>query len=334
MPLNFLFSVSNVHRKAPVLVSCIILTLLPGCASQITPSQYPVAVTQLTQRSATIRPGESTRDNVRAAFGEPWLQSRFWGFDLYRADDTLKELYDLVLPITVNIEGYVLVTYDKTGRVGQVTSGIAHKAHRETHGILDSQPMMLRAGELRLGVEYFKDGPLLMADASRRQDYLELRRRSASCTLILACADMHNPGRQNESGPYPDRIAIDDAEPIDPQPFLGMHCNPIGSCQPPFNSSMVQLVNPISLPPGHHRLVITSSTYKGQHETSFECSPDEVRYGIIRGHVNWDRWHNPRNSTLETAISFEEDLPPQWASYSILLYRHDHWLAEPEPDRN
>jgi hypothetical protein len=77
---------------------------------------------------------------------------------------------------------------------------------------------------------------------------------------------------------------------------------------------------------------MSSATFKGRHETSFDCSAGEVRYGIIHGHVNW-HWWGPRSSTLNTTVTFVEELPSEWASYSILLYSRNGWLVEAEPDR-
>jgi len=172
-----------------------------------------------------------------------------------------------------------------------------------------------------------------MADANRLEDYLALRRRSATCTVILACNE-----ERYQKWPYetcPDRVVIDGAEPIDLQPFFGT-CDPGSSCPPktlPAGPYMrVPMVHPITLTPGAHQLVMTSSTFKGRHEASFSCASGEVRFGIISGYVSWSAW-SPRASTLNTAITFSDDLPAQWVSYSMLLFRGDRWFVQTEPDQ-
>ena len=325
----------RVRRMVLALAPWVLLIPLPGCGFGV-PLKEPVAVTQQTQRSASIRPGESTRDSVRAVFGEPWLQSRFWGFDLYRAIDTSTELGGLFITIwpiplgifTSQVDGYVLVAYDTEGRVEQVSTGDTSKFPG------DQYPLMLRARDLSFGVEKnYQRGPQLMADANRLQDYLVLRRRSATCTLIVACEET---GYQK--WPYeacPNRVVVDNAESIDPTPFFAC-CDTGKDCPADFlqigQVMQVPLIHPVNLPAGRHRLVMTSSTFKGTNETSFECAPGEVRFGIIRGHVDWD-WWGPRTSMLNANLTFERDLPSQWKSYRMLLYRGDHWLAQPEPDR-
>ena len=94
----------------------------------------------------------------------------------------------------------------------------------------------------------------------------------------------------------------------------------------------VPTVYPLTVSPGRHLLVMTSSTFRGRHDSSFECARGEVLYGVIRGHVSWD-WWGPRTSTLATTVSFSDTLPEQWSAYSVLLYRGERWFVEPEPDR-
>lgn len=322
-------------RAAATLVVAAWLTVLTGCEFGV-PLKDPVAVVQQSQKSSVIIPGQSTRTSVQTALGEPWLQSRFWGFDLYRAHDTAKELGGpviLILPVplgvfTLQVAGYVLVTYDEAGSVTQVSSGNASRR------MGTQESLMLRARDLNLGVEKVAErGPHLMADASRLKDYLARRRSSGACTLVLACEEVKHQKWAYEA--CPDRVVIDNADPIDPQPFFGS-CDPANACPPKTMPAgpylRVPTVYPISLSPGHHRLVMTSSTFKGRHESSFECTRGDVLYGVIRGHVSWD-WWGPRTSTLDTALLLSDALPEQWSSYSVLLYRGNRWFAQPEPDR-
>jgi len=305
---------------------------LAGCGFGV-PIKDPTAVTEQTQRTETIEPGQSTRDSVRAGFGEPWLQSRYWGVDVYQALDTSTELGGLVITIwpvplgvfTYQVEGYVMVAYDPADRVVAVATGNVSNWHGEKHAL------MLRARDLNLGIEsIYERGPQLMADASRLPEYVALRREAMTCTVILACEETAYERWAYEG--CPDRVVIDDAEPMNPTPFFGA-CDPAASCPPhvlPTGQFVwVPLVYPVTLPPGPHRLTLSSSTFKGESATSFECAAGEVRYGIIHGQVSW-HWWGPRSSTLNTSVTFEEALPAKWGSYSILLYR-DRWYADPEP---
>lgn len=336
MSLEFLHLAMGMRRWAYALALWVLIMQFAGCRFGVPLNKEPVVVTQQ-QRSATILPGESTRDSVRAALGEPWLQSRYWGVDVYRARDTYKELggtFFTILPVplgvfTSDVDGYVLVAYDALGRVVQVSSG--KRSGLRFPELYFVEPLMLRARDLNLGVESVgQRGVHLMADPHRLSGYLELSRQSASCTVVLAFDE------KNSYQHYPDRVVIDNAEPIDLQPFFGS-CETGKSCPPQIRQGgqyvTVRLVHPVTLPPGSHRLVMTDSSFKGRYEANFQCAPGEVRYGIIRGHSNCDLWW--QTCTLEAAaVIFEDRMPAQWESYSMLLYRGARWFAQPEPDRH
>jgi hypothetical protein len=296
----------------------------------------PVAVKQQAQHSIELRFGESTRNDVHEALGEPLLQSGYWGFDLFRANDISTEIrvfFITILPIPVGVftspvEGYVLVAYDNAGRIAQVSTGDV------SNDRFPGDFQMLRARDISFGIDkYHQRGLTLMADAARLQGYVAVRRPSGTCTVIMACDD-----NEYQKWPYetcPDRVAIDDAEPFDPRPFFG-HCEPGRSCSPnTLNATgplrWMQTVHPITLRPGSHRLTMSSATFKGRYETSFECAAGEVRYGIIRGNVNW-HWWSPQSSTLNTAVTFTDALPGKWASHNILLYNRNGWVVEAEPE--
>lgn len=339
MPLNFFPFNVRVRRLGSAFALWILLIQLASCGGAGISLKEPVAVKQQARRSAEFRLGESTRDDVLTALGEPWLMSSFWGFDLFRAGDSSKEIgvfFITILPLPVGVstsqvEGYVLVAYDNTDRIAQIATGNVTR-----NMFPDGFRMLLRARDLSFGIDmYHQRGRTLMADANRLQDYLALRRRSGTCTVILACDE--DAYQKWEYETCPDRVAIDDAEPFDPRPFFG-YCEPGKSCPPKTLHATNSLpgwmptVHPVTLQPGPHRLAMSSATFKGRHETSFECSAGEVRYGIIRGHVRW-HWWGPRSSTLNPTVTFVEELPSEWASYSILLYSRNGWIVEAEPKR-
>jgi len=117
-----------VRRLAAVLACLVALT---GCGWGV-PLRKPELVTQQEASRATIRPGESTRAEVREILGEPWLASRYWRTEVYRVSDKRTEaqgFFILVLPIpmgvfTAKLRSYVLVAYDDEDRVSQVASAV------------------------------------------------------------------------------------------------------------------------------------------------------------------------------------------------------------------
>jgi len=105
-------------RPGLLLLSLLLLTaLLGGCGFGI-PVKDPTQVRQQVEQSMKIRIGESSRADVRTLLGEPWLESDFWHFELYRAESEQKELSFFVfftppVPIGVftwKIGGFVLVS--------------------------------------------------------------------------------------------------------------------------------------------------------------------------------------------------------------------------------
>ena len=128
--------------------------------------QESTLVTQQAKRTVSVRIGESSRADVQAALGEPWLLSTFWRFDVFRAEDEQTEVDFLVaiwpVPIgvfTMKVGGYVLVAYDPAGRVAQVASGSASR------GSLVREDLMLRTDDLTLANEPIDErGLQLFAD--------------------------------------------------------------------------------------------------------------------------------------------------------------------------
>jgi len=337
MPSDFLPSASFVRRSVLVLAAWILLAQLSACGGFGIPLKQPEAVEHQARSALELRPGETTRAEVRAAFGEPWLKSGFWDFDLYRTEDISREIgvfVIVVLPLPVGVftsqvGGYVLIAYDNGARIAQVSlDRLADNVFSEEFGTL-------RARDITFGIERIeRRGAVLTADANRLPDYLAARGRTGTCTVVVSCDE-----KSYAKWPYetcPDRVTIDNAEPFDARPFF-IRCDPAGDCPPGSLHATtpmrwVPTVRPVSLQPGSHRLVMTSSTFQGRQETGFECGAGETQYAIIGGHVDW-HWWSPRTSTLHTAVTFVRELPAGWESRSVLLYSRDGWVAAPEPDR-
>jgi len=108
--------------------------------------QESTLVTQQAKRTVSVRIGESSRADVQAALGEPWLLSTFWRFDVFRAEDEQREVD-------------FLVAYEPAWRVAQVASGSASR------GSLVREDLMLRTDDLTLANEPIDErGLQLFAD--------------------------------------------------------------------------------------------------------------------------------------------------------------------------
>jgi hypothetical protein len=318
--------------KRAVLAAIGLLWLVAGCGFGI-PLERPTRVTDQERRSVALQAGVSSREDVRAALGEPWLESAFWRFEVYRAVAEEKELGFVVLftpPIPIGLTraevgGFVLVAYDDAGRVTALRAGQA----RRGSGLYDS--LMLRAGDLYLGIEpQYRRGPQVFADDTRLEGYLDRRRRASTCTLLLACQQASVTEKWPDEG-CPDRITIDGSIVADPSPYVGA-CTAGTSCpaaavhEGPY--ARVPVLMPVMLRPGEHRVVIGSSVFKGTGETSFACAAGEVRYGILRGAVTW-HWWGPRRSTLAATMTLSDRAPRDPRSFALVVHRGDGPVAEP-----
>jgi len=315
-----------------IALTLLALAVLEGCAFGI-PLKKSTVVPQQAERSATIRLGEAMRAEVRAALGDPWLESDLWRAEVYRSDDKRTELgfaVAIVIPVPVGVfsekrHGYVLVTYDAAGRVSEVSPGVA------SDGMLASNTgkwLAIRAGEISFVVDPVgnKTRSTLLADASRLAGYLEERRRADGCTLVAACA--------GDEG-CPDELAVDGGEPFDPSPVTAL-CAPGAPCPKGAQPTetliegkrfvLVPVLHAIDVAPGRHHLRVTSSRIRGGAETSFECAQGEALFGAIRSHAVGASWFS--KGTLEATVTFSATPPAAWESYSIELVRNGRWLVE------
>ena len=331
--LSFKFSV---RRLGLAFALWIVLIQLSSCAELAIPLKKPAVARQQAQHIAEFRLGKSTRDDVRTALGEPLVQSNFWGFDLFKAVGTSKEIgvalmMGIPMPFgyfTTQVESYVLVAYDNAGRIAQVASDY----HSESYAS-DSSFSLLRARDINFDTYYEYNmnnvrGLILTVDAIRLQDYLALVRPPGTCTVIMACDETIR--KWNFPNTCPSRIAIDNSYPLEIHSFFGRSCEPGRSCPPAtFNNEgilkrdMIPMVQPFILQPGPHRLLVGNPDFKIRSETSFECSAGEVRYGILK-------W---RSVAPNVSVTFVDELPAGWGSYSFLLYYRFSWLVESEPSR-
>ncbi len=316
-------------------VGCLALACaaLGGCWGFGIPVKEDTRVNRQAESSVTIRIGESTRVDVRAALGEPWLRSDFWRAELYRADDKRMEVEFIgviIYPVPIGVfsekvHGYVLVTYDTADRVSQLSAGSVHEGLIATN---EDKWLMLRADDVTFAIDVgrAKPRPALVADSTRLREYLAGREHAASCTLVAACT---------EDAGCPDEVAIDAGKPFNPSPVtvlcaLAGPC-PAGTRTPGYEVNgkgfvNVPVLHVISVPPGPHRLVITSSVLDGRGEESFECAAGQILYGSVRSRVEGASWWS--SGKLQATVTFAAATPESRDGQSIVLYRNGQWLEE------
>lgn len=280
-----------------------VVCTLVGCGFRV-PVQETTAISEQREKRAVLLIGTSTRADVRAALGTPEVESERWRVDLYRAEEERREVefvVVLVLPVPVGAfrvkeRGYVLVAYDEAGRVSDVASGSASEgivAEDATHWLV------LRADDLTLVVDPVKTKPrtTLLADAGRLPAYLQTRRKSADCTLVVAC----DPGER-----CPEEFALEGGDAIEPRPIEVLTGSSI--------VDRIPIVHALSVAPGSHRIA--------GGKDSFECVPGDVVYANVRGAAG--RRDEPKSSFSKTPPSDRVDLP-------LVLHRNGRWWVDRLP---
>ncbi len=317
-------------RPRNVAAALVAAALGGACAANV-PLTHPAAVEEQARRGATVEVGRSTRADVHAALGEPWLASRGWGFEAYEAHAERRELaivsvFTPPFPIGVfrhHVRGLVLTTYDATDTVADVAVGSAPDD--------DLRGLWIQAGAITVARAAAESrGLQALVDPAALARYLAQRRSSAGCTIALACAPSEDDRWLDES--CPDRVSVDDGKPFDLRGVF-VSCEG-GKCPDGARASggfaRVPVVAPIALAPGAHRLAFASATFQGSSEQRFPCGAGDVIYGVLRGEVK-RHWWGPTRSTLAVRAELSEREPPEVAGRRGLLYRDGSWLAEPEP---
>jgi hypothetical protein len=316
------------------------LAILGGCEIAVPVHQSRLEQLQA-ERMAGIRPGESTRAEVQGVLGEPWLESRDWRVELYRASDersVIPVVIVLVFPApmglyTDELHGYTLVGYDADGRVSEVSSAIATRGSWWRGPLYGRQDLAIRADDLTFLIDSGRHRPALLADPARLPEYMALRRAASTCTLVVAC-DL-------DAG-CPDQVGVDVANSLDPSPIL-TSCDPRQGCprptvatEPPPDGpgfQFVYTVSPIGVPPGDHRLVVTSSVLDGRSEAAFTCSAGQVLHAAVHSRVEGaSRWF--ARKTMLATVAFSSEAPSAWAGRMLALYRGDRWVVERAPESN
>jgi hypothetical protein len=292
------------------LVALTALTGLGGCIPVALPERVPNDVDAYTRQSASIHSGETTRAEVHMMLGDPWRSSRYWQTDVHlflavQRTYTIWTGLAVFFPEATDVgwDGYVLVAYDDDDRVTAVDSG----ARATTRAY-----MMLRASDITFAKIPRKHAYelVLLASGPRLSDYLRLRPQAGNCKLIVAC----EPGAA-----CPDRVAIDNTLAFDPS-FVSLACDSGSACphgarpRAAEDFALVPVLQPLILSAGEHRVVVGSSSMKGDTEGMVNCPAGETRYARIQGDVSPERG-------LQATIVVVDNMPDGWSDYSIVIWR-------------
>lgn len=299
----------------------LVALVLAGCGGFNTTVRKPETLQAYESQRAAIVAGQATRDEVRALLGEPWLESRRWGFELYRLSDQRRDVEWVMAPLIPvpmgafkrEVNTYTLVTWNDHGIISDLSFGTV------VSGAQDEDMFVISSGHLTLAVDASLREPamILWAEHSRLGSFLEARRESANCTLVVACDAGKN---------CPDVVVgVDDNPPlIGPPAFGPWYARGESTCT---SNSASKLVYPLDLAPGNHRLQLRSiyPLCKGEADIEFTCAAGQVRFGRLGALERQQR----RNCSMTLTADFADALPPDWAGRGITLWKNGQWLVEP-----
>jgi len=183
----------------PVLAACCFVGLTAGCYGFTAGVEEPNLAAQSAQLQSRIEPGTTTRPEVHRLLGTPIFESREWGVELYRSDQTDISTYwlgILMVPIpdwpeVREYRLYPVVVYSTAGVVQGVGAGRYEEHHR---GIgVPKSPGGTNADILgfTLAVEACDEPSCiwLMAPADRGATLLRAPPASGRCVINLAKPD-------------------------------------------------------------------------------------------------------------------------------------------------
>jgi hypothetical protein len=279
---------------------------LGGCAGEI-PVHESSVPKQFEHATTAITIGETDKAALRQLLGEPWVSSEYWQFELFRLSgrdvDLLITFAPFPLPFgytTNEEERYLLVQYDANGKVSAFATS--------TSGDFGYDPQV---GAVIVSIGVQGQMPDVFVSPQRRAEYLETQRGGDHCLVLVACRGAIcydvTPG-----------LIVDRSESVKlPKALLGP-----------------SWLTPLILPPGRHRLEVTSTgKYKLQAETEFSCTAGNLLYVALdvkldEAEARKQHWFVkvPLNSAF--SVSHER---PEGSDLRMLIWRDGTWLVPQEP---
>jgi len=320
----------RIKRGTGILLVAGLVPLFAGCWGFTRTLHEAEAVDDDALRQVAIRPGETTRAEFLELFGEPWVSSRRWRFDLQRVTDYDSEFslaFFLYWPIFPSVErtdweSYLLVAWDDNDVVAAAAAG---KVDRDDY--MERGQLVFRTGELTMAVDPAEDdGLVLWVGPDALSPYLEERVAADACTVVLAC---------EQGTRCPNRVSMDDGTPFDAG-FVKLYCVDESHCQgaesAPTESqaagrpvSWMPVLHPLDLAPGKHRMVLADRHMKGNTEITFSCQPGQVLFARLEAErVRVSFW---RGNDVQPTAELVDSLPPEWSNYRVVLWRSGLWLV-------
>jgi hypothetical protein len=330
-------------NRWPALPLAIATAVLAGCGEM--PVGEPTIDVEAAQaRAARIDVWSTTRDEVHALMGEPWLADDAFGVEVYRLQGKQRQLL-IILGVPMPnfseaLAAYSLVTYGADGVVSALDSDYARSG-----GTPGPPTLVLRAGEFEF-VHGFRD--TLSVSLER---YLEVRPAAAggdACTVLVGGERSRRP----DTGPawfcvsY-SKLSVDGAQERDLRlmepsviPYdrgssrsdcerLGGSYIPAGG---PDRGACVLTTRaryPLTLPAGTHVLHFDAGS-DADVTSTLDCKAGQVSFATLYG--KFVRCSGIEGGTAQVSkgtgasVSFTERPPAAEDEPGVVLYGNGEWL--------
>jgi hypothetical protein len=244
-----------------------------------------------------------TRQKVRAVLGEPLLDARSLGLEVYRKTGRDLEYFWVIWPIPVpspgdKVIGYVLVDYDEQ----DVVSEFAADYWVPIYGRGKHADLWITAGG-----HHFLNTETLLAPAIPWEKLAEATPSDNACTLVLVMGEC-----------LMGQVSLNNLEIADLSP---------GVCAGYWNNNLYGTFIRKEISPGTHRLDIHYKQGRGDFETVFSCESGETVYAELEADTVDDKRHMYR---FEGVISISKSLTEniiKMGDLSAILWHRGTWYG-------
>jgi len=261
-------------------------------------------------KTSALVVGQSDRTQVRQALGEPWLASRYWGLDLYRASDKNSQILLMLLPMGVpseDVNGFILVAYDVDAAV------VAYDQEISQDPSIFFSPNIpvdaaLEAGDARFQTAADGQEAYVSVAVAVRDRYLHDVSVGTQCRVILGCGQAYCPAR----------VAIDGGLALE---------------LPTGFTSLQPEVAVVSLPPGKHRVEATPAqgVEFSATVTEFICAAGEAQHIALRLELDRRPMRFRLKRHFAAAFEISPQMPEAFRESPLLIWLNGQWLVPQEP---
>ncbi len=298
-----------VARVLGIAATVVLALSVSGCGElQVQESEI---ATSLPQKTAPIVLGQTDRADVRQGLGKPWLSSEYWGFDLFRVSDSNVSMIVILIPVWAvfdSSKGYVLVSYDASGKVVAYGTDVARRG--SLYAGTPDEAAAAHAGDVRFAASGDGDEAFVAVASARRDEYLLSHPPEDGCGLLVGCLGDWCGAR----------VAIDGRSTI---------------AMPDALTRWLPAVAPVRVMPGNHRVEVSPSrwSYSFAAETEFSCVTGESLYVVIDFPSGEDPVVGGFRRKFPATVTISREMPGAFQEQGMLIYGNGAWLVNEKPGK-